>query len=140
MRMTVPFDALRSNQKHHQERREDPGRESQCVAHGSGADADVGGEQFRNVNGEPQGDQNINRDGQEKSHEGKQNRVTKERINSAEKNSHEGSTDDGGLAPKGIGCQSADGGTAGVPIVISKEYLKELAMPRPCCTKKVGSR
>ena len=98
------------------------------------------GEQLRNVNGEQQGDQNINRDDQEKSHEGKQNRVTKERIDSAEKNSREGSTDDGGLAAQGIGCHGADGVTAGVPIVISKEYLNELAMPRPCCTKKVGSR
>jgi hypothetical protein len=58
------------------------------------------GEQLRNVNGEQQGDQNINRDEQEKSHEGKQNRVTKEQIDSAEKNSREGSTDDGGLRPK----------------------------------------
>jgi hypothetical protein len=36
------------------------------VAQANGGHADVGGEQLRNINGEQQGDQNMNQDDQEK--------------------------------------------------------------------------
>jgi hypothetical protein len=45
-----------------------------------------------------------------------------------------------GLRPMESADSAAMAAPTGAPQLIRKEYLNELAMLRPCCTKKVGSQ
>ena len=55
-------DAVGAEEKDDQERREDGGGAAKSVAEAEGAHADVGGEEFGNVDSEEQGDEDVDAD------------------------------------------------------------------------------
>jgi hypothetical protein len=79
-----PGDAVGAEEEDDEERREDGGGAAQCVAKAEGAHADVGGEKFGDVNGEEQGDEDVDANDEEKTGEGKQSWIADEGVDAAE--------------------------------------------------------
>ena len=98
-----------AEEEDYEERSEDGGGAAEGVAEPEGAHTDVGGEEFRDVDGEEQGDEDVDADDEEKTGERKQAGIADEGVDTAEEDGERGGADDGGLTADGVGGERADG-------------------------------
>ena len=73
-----------AEEEDYEERSEDSGGTAYGVAQAEGAHADIGGEELRDVDGEEQGDKDVDADDEEKTGEGKQAGIADRGVDAAE--------------------------------------------------------
>ena len=92
-----------TEERDNKEGSENGGGAADGVAEAGSAHAHVGGEEFRNVNGKEQSDENVDGNHKKKPGQGKEQRVANIRVDSPKNDGCKRSADDGGLTANEIG-------------------------------------